>query len=730
MLKRMIAETSLATAELDRRDALRLGLGVGAGLIIGFHGASARAATEGAPSASAVPFTAFVQIRPDDTVTVFNKHLEMGQGNATGLATLIAEELDARHDQMRVEHAPANTALYKNLFFGLQGTGGSTAIANSFMQYREAGAAARGLLIRAAAERWGVAPDAVTIREGALVHGDKTLRFGDVAEAAAKLTPAGAPVLKTPDAFRYIGKAFPRVDTPLKTAGAPGAFGIDLNLPDMLVAVMARPPKFGATPATLKDDEARAVPGVVDIVRTPHGVAVLAEKTWPAIRARDLLTVTWDESGAETRGSDTIIAEYRALADEPGTTFRQDGDADAALKAADSVVEAEYVFPYLAHATMEPFNITIQIREGEAEMWLGSQFQTVDQGVAAGLLQLPPEKVTVNTLIAGGSFGRRAVPGSPFVGEAIAIAQAAGTTRPVKLLWTREDDMRGGWYRPAYVHKVAAGVKDGRISGWRHRIVGQSIVTGTPFEDFMVKDGVDATSVEGLADHVYAIADFQGEVHNTKTGVPPLWWRAVGHTHTAYAMETMIEQLAVKTDMDPVAFRRGLVPAGDRRRAVLDKAAAMADWAGPKTADGRFRGVALHKSFSTYVAEIAEIRLDDSGRLKVEQVWCAVDCGIAVNPDNIRAQIEGGVGYGLGAILRNALTLSDGVVEEGNFDTYEPLRITDMPKIHVEIIASDAAPTGVGEPGTPPIGPAVANAVFHATGAMPTILPLARQGLV
>ena len=383
------------------------------------------------------------------------------------------------------------------------------------------------------------------------------------------------------------------------------------------------------------------------------------------------------------------------------------------------MIETEYVFPYLAHATMEPFNVTVQLKGDSAEFWLGSQFQTVDQGVAATILNLPPEKVTINTLWAGGSFGRRAVPGSPFIAEAIAVAQAANTDQPVKLMWSREDDMRGGWYRPAYVHKVRAGLKAGEISGWSHRIVGQSILAGTPFEAFLVKDGIDGTSVEGVSDHAYGIADFQAELHTTTTGVPPLWWRSVGHTHTAYAMETMMEQLAAAAGEDPVAFRRQLLADGDRRIGVLEKVAEMSNWSGPKAGDGRFRGVALHKSFSTYVAEIAEISIADDGALKVEDVWCAVDCGIAVNPDNVRAQIEGGVGYGLGAVLRNAITMTGGEVDQGNFDSYEPLRITDMPRIHVEIVASDEAPTGIGEPGTPPIGPAVANAIFAATGDTP-----------
>ncbi len=717
-----------APPRASRRDFLRFTALAGAGLLIGVRwgGNAARAATGSGPN-----FTPFIRIDTDSTVTVFSKHLDKGQGSATGLATLVAEELDATWVQTKVEFAPANAELYKNLLFGIQGTGGSTAIANSFEQYRRAGATARVMLIQAASKRWGVPGSQITISQGMVRHpSGKTARFGELAELAAWTGVPETVTLKTPDRWVYIGQGFPRVDTYNKTIGAPDTFGMDVQLDDMLVAVLARPPKWGGTVGSFDATEARKVRGVVDILQIPQGVVVLAKSTWPAIKGRDALKIDWDFSQAETRSTSVLEGEYRALARRQGIPFRSDGDADAALTGAAQVVEGTYVFPYLAHAPMEPIDITILFEDGKATLWTGSQLQTLDQNVAAAVLGIEPQDVAIHTLWAGGSFGRRAIYDSHYAGEAAAIAKAWGRPQPIKLVYTREDDIRGGYYRPMYVHRVRAGVDaNGRLVGWHHRVVGQSLMMGTAFESFAVHDGVDDSSVEGLKDATYAIPNFRGEVHNTSVKVPVLWWRSVGHTHTAYAMETMIDRAAKAAGRDPLEFRLELLAGDARKTGVLKLAADKANWGAP-LAEGRWRGIATQKSFDSYVAQIAEVSRRANGTFRVEKVWCAVDCGVPVNPDNIRAQMEGGIGYGLGHILRNAITLTDGAVDQDNFDTYEPLRIDDMPEVEVHIVPSGEPPTGVGEPGVPPIGPAVANAIFAATGEMPEELPLTRGGLV
>ena len=515
-----------------------------------------------------------------------------------------------------------------------------------------------------------------------------------------------------------------------KLIGAPDSFGMDVHLDDMLVAVLARPPKWGGTVKSVDSAAARRGRGVVDVLEVPQGVVVLARSTWPAIKGRDALKIEWDFAQAETRSTRQLELEYKAMAKREGIPFRSDGDAAAALAGAAHVVEATYVFPYLAHAPMEPIDITILFKDGKATLWTGSQLQTLDQNVAAAVLSIQPQDVAIHTLWAGGSFGRRAIYDAHYAGEAAAIAKAWGKPQPIKLVYTREDDIRGGYYRPMYVHKVRAGVDaDGKLTGWHHRVVGQSLMIGTPFEGFAVSEGVDHSSVEGLEDATYAIPNFRGEVHNTAVKVPVLWWRSVGHTHTAYAMETMIDRAATAAGRDPLAFRLALLADDARKTGVLKLVAEKAGWGTPPPA-GRWRGIAVQKSFNSYVAEIAEVSRRDDGTFKVEKVWCAVDCGVPVNPDNIRAQMEGGIGYGLGAVLRNEITLTDGAVDQDNFDSYEPIRIDEMPDIEVHIVPSEEAPTGVGEPGVPPIGPAVANAIFAATGEMPTELPLTRAGLV
>ncbi len=712
-------------ANVDRRGFLKLSLGTGAGLVIGVYGAARPDGAKAAASDVAV-FNPFVRVTPDNKVIVLSKHLDKGQGTASGLATLVADELDADWSQMAAEFAPADAALYKNLFFGVQGTGGSTAMANSFDQYRNAGATARAMLVAAASAKWSSPADKISISKGVVTDGTNSATFGELAVEAAKRPVPKSVTLKDPKDFVFIGKSFPRLDQVAKTTAQP-IFTQDIQLDGMLVAVIARPPKFGATVKSVDATATKAIKGVVDVVTIPQGVAVLAKGTWPAMQGRDALKVEWDDSKAETRGTDELLAEYRKLAEGPGLSVRKDGDAAQALASADKVVEAEFIFPFLAHATMEPMNCVMLFKDDACTIWTGSQMPTVDQSITAAILGLRPEAVTIHTQWAGGSFGRRAVYNSDYVAETAALVKAYGKPVPIKVVWTRPDDIKGGYYRPMYLHKVKAGLnKDGTIAGWQHRIVGQSILSGTPFESMAVKDGIDDSSVEGASNSPYTIANFELDVHNTKVGVPPLWWRSVGHTHTAYVMETMIDELAVLAGKDPVAFRLDLLKNSPRHAAVLQLAADKAGWGTAPLPAGTARGVAVHESFKTFVAQVAEVRMLD-GQPKVDRVVCAVDCGLAINPDNIVAQMQGGIGYGLGAVLKSKVTLKGGEVEQANFDDYEVLRFNEMPAVEVHIVPSSAPPTGVGEPGTPPIGPAVANAVAQLTGQRIRALPFSQN---
>ncbi len=707
----------------SRRRLLRDGALVGAGLIVGFRwGGGARPAR--AAAAGDFPLNAFVRIASDDTVTVISKHIEFGQGTYTGLATILAEELDADWPQVRVESAPADASRYNNLAFGpAQGTGGSTAMANSWQQLRRAGATARAMLVAAAAEAWGVPAAEITVDRGRLAHpSGRSARFGELAEAAAGTTPPDEVRLKAPKDFRLIGTRVPRVDVPAKADGS-AAFTIDTYLPGMLTALIARPPRFGATPKSFDAGAAKKVRGVVDAVAVPAGVAVLAESFWAAKKGRDALVVEWDESGAEKRGSGELFAEYRALAGQPGAEVRRDGDPEAALAAAATVLEADFEFPFLAHAPMEPMDCVIRLGQERCEVWAGSQLQTVDQAVVAATVGLAPEKVEIHTLLGGGSFGRRATPVGDVAGEAASIAGAIGGSAPVKLLWTREDDVRGGFYRPMVVHRLRAGLDaGGDLVAWHQRIVAQSILTGTPFEQALVKDGIDNTSVEGGSTLPYAVPNLLVDLHTTDVGVPVLWWRSVGHTHNAYSTETFLDDVAHAAGRDPVELRRALLKDHPRHLGVLELAAEKAGWGSPLP-EGRARGVAVHESFSSYVAQVAEVSLGEGGLPKVERVVCAVDCGIAINPDNVRAQMEGGIGFGLGAALHDEITLDEGRVVQSNFHDYRSLRIEEMPRIEVYVVPSTEAPTGVGEPGVPPIAPAVANAWRRLTGRPARRLP-------
>ncbi|ALE56939.1 xanthine dehydrogenase family protein molybdopterin-binding subunit [Paraburkholderia sp. SIMBA_055] len=725
------------TTDLDLPDAVRpsrrtflkaAGAVAAVGLTIGFEwaGTGRRALAATAPEAAFAP-NAFLRVAPDNSVTVIAKHVEMGQGAYTGIATIVAEELDANWQDVRVESAPADAKRYANLAFGMQGTGGSSAMANSWMQLREAGAKARAMLVSAAAAQWRTPASELTTRDGSVHHAatNRTATYGSLASAAARLPVPDKVALKSPKDFRLIGHQAPRVDVPPKTDGT-AQFTLDVTFPGMLVALLQRPPLFGATVRSFDASAAKAVPGVVSVVQVPGGVAVVAKGFWAAKQGRDALKIEWDDSKAEKRSSDAIMAEYRQLAEQPGASARKDGDATQALAGAAKKISATYSFPYLAHAPMEPLDAVVKLTADSCEIWAGDQFQTVDQGNAARTAGLDPQQVKIHTLYAGGSFGRRANARSDYIVEAVSIARALGANgTPVKLQWTREDDIHGGFYRPMYFHKLDAGLSaDGKLVGWRHRIVGQSILGGTPFASAMIKNGIDATSVEGAANMAYAIPNISVELTTTQTGVPVLWWRVVGSSHTAFAVEAFIDEAAHAAGKDPFVFRRDLLAHEPRMRAVLELAARKAGWDPAKPLPkGRGRGIAVAEAFKTFVAQVAEVSVDKDGNVKIERVVCAVDCGTPINPDIIAAQMEGGIGFGLGAVLHSAITLKDGKVEQNNFDGYQVLRIAEMPKVEVHIVPSGEAPTGVGEPGVAPVGPAVANAIFAATGERLHSLP-------
>lgn len=709
-----------------RRTFLKVAAGGSAGLMLGISlsaGAQAQA-TAASVADTALEYNAFVSITPDNLVRIYIKHLEMGQGVYTGLATCVAEELDADWSQIVCEHAPVDTAKYANLLMGQQGTGGSTAMANSFMQLRRAGAAAKAMLMTAAAQRWQVPAEEISVSNGVVSHGSHSATFGELATDAARQTPPAndALVLKTPDQFRLIG-----IETTLrKDVGKHDGTAIytqDVQLPGMLTAVVAHAPRFGARVKSFDAAAALARKGVRQVFAIDTGIAVVADDYWSATKGRELLQIEWDETSAETRSSATLLEQYRSLVTTEGAIAEQHGNAVATLANASDSMELVFEFPYLAHAQMEPVNCVAQVSGNSAELWYGCQSATGDQAAIAHLLGARTQDVKINTVFAGGGFGRRANPQADYVLEAVRIArQVPGTA--VKLVWSREDDMQGGFYRPAYAHKLSAALNDqGKPTAFQARIAGQSIMAGTSMAAMMVNNGIDNTSVEGLTEFSYDVPERQVELHTTDVGIPVQWWRSVGNTHTAFSKEVFIDALARKAGIDPVAYRLSLLTNNPRETAVLKLVAEKAGWDTRELPAGWGRGVAVHTSFGSTVAEIAEVSVQGN-TFKVERVVAAIDCGIAVNPSIVRAQVEGAIAYGLSAALQDELTLTDGVVDQSNFHDYQVLRMNAMPVVETHILPSTNAPSGVGEPGTPPIAPAVANALADATGQRLTRLPL------
>jgi isoquinoline 1-oxidoreductase beta subunit len=711
---------------LSRRGFLQGTAVATAGLAISFYvptGAKAQPKPKAAPPP---PPNAFVRIGSDDSVTVLLAHSEMGQGIWTGLAMLIAEELECDWSKVRCEHAPA-AIIYGHPLMGIQMTGGSASQHGEFERYRTVGATAKEMLVRAAATKLKTKPTALKVVNGVISNGKQSVRFGEVAEDAMKLQPAAKVTLKKPADWKIIGKPTKRLDSPAKITGT-ATFGMDIQFEGLRVAMIARPPGFGWKRGTVDSSAALKISGVEQVVTVDAGVAVVATNTWAAKVGRDALKVDWQvpESPADT---ERFLTEYRELAQKPGAVVVADGKIDDAF-AKGKIVEAEYVVPFLAHAPMEPLNCAVKITGDEVEIWTGTQMQTLDQMTAAKLAKTSPDKVKINTTFLGGGFGRRANPAADFVAEAVMVAQAAKV--PIKTVWTREDDIRGGWYRPMFLHRVRAAVNgDGMPTAWDHTVVGQSIMEGGPFA-MMIKNGVDETSVEGIAESPYlsAIKTKRVTLHSPKSAVTVLWWRSVGNTHTAFAMECMIDELAHAAGKDPLAYRLALLKGHKRHIDALSKVAEEAGW-GKAAPAGRARGLAIHESFGSIVAECAEVSIDKRGGrefIRVHEVHVAADCGQAVNPLAVDAQLHGSVAYGMSAAMHGKLTLKDGRVQESNFHDYPVLRMAEMPVVKTYIINSGAKMGGIGEPATAPIAPAIANAVFALTKQRLRTLPFELGG--
>ncbi len=709
-------------AGATRREVIVTGVAASGALLVGCS--LGEAMSVGSP-VKVGEFGPFLKIDASGAVTVISKHIEFGQGNHAGLAAIVAEELDADWSRVSVEQAPANAKLYANTGMGVQGTGGSSAISNSWDQLRKAGAAARAMFVQAAAGRWQVDAAEITVKDGILSHAasSRAASFGDLLADAAKVTPPEIPTLKDPKNFTLIGTDRVRRKDSVAKSNGTAKFTQDVQEEGLLVAMVAHPPRFGGKVKSFDAAAARKVPGVVDVFKIPSGVAVVANDTWSAHKGRAALTVEWNEDKAEKRGSDVLLAEYRRIAAGQGpadlkwTPFDSKGDVASVTDG--EMFEAAYDFPFLAHAAMEPMNCVARVKGNNASLSFGSQIPTIDQLNTAKIVGNLPGAVKIETLFAGGSFGRRATFQSDYVVEAVHIAKKVGKGTPVKLVWDREDDMRAGYFRPLVHHDVKIRLdKDGYPATWRHRIVSQSIMRGSPTGT----PKLDETAVEGALGSPYfkATPIVDAAVALPEVEVPVLWWRSVGATHTAFVMEHTIDQLARKAGKDPIDYRRTLyAKAGAKRHlAVLNLAV---EKAGPTAVEGYTRGVAVHECFGSVVCQIAEVKIAPGGvEPRVGRVITAIDCGTAISPDQIAAQMEGGTCYGLSAALFGEVTLKDGSVQQSNFDTYRVLRLNEAPTVETHILPSGNAPSGVGEPGTPVIGPAVANALL-AMGRAPTL---------
>ena len=684
--------------KVDRRSFLA----ATGGLLLGF------CLPERGRADTASKLNGFVHIAPDDTVTFFIHKAEMGQGTVTSLSMLLAEELECDWKKIRTEFPGVDPASYGPM----QGVFGSASIRSSWQPLRKAGASAREMLIAAAAQKWGVDQSQCRAENGFVVDTSSNARlsYGSLADAASKVPVPASVTLKDPTQFRVIGTSAKRLDTPDKVNGK-AEFGIDVRVPGMVYGVVARCPVFGGRVASFDAAKAKAVPGVKQVVQISNGVAVVADNTWSAMEGRRALQVQWDEGPNAHATNASIRKMFADLCETPGAVARKQGDAEGALAGAARKIEAVYEAPYLAHAPMEPLNCTAHVRPDGCDVWASTQFQSAARDTAVKITGLPPDKVQIHTLFMGGGFGRRG--GSDYVGEAVEVAKAIGV--PVKVTWSREDDLQHDTYRPASYTRFAAGL-DG--DGWP---VAFTARIACPAFGFM-NNGVDFAGVEGIADLAYAVPNLQVEYHAPKAGIPVNYWRSVGYSQNTFFAESFIDELAAASRKDPVEFRRHLLAKSPRLQAVLALVAEKAGWGKPLP-DGRYRGVAVANNIGSFNAQVAEISID-RGKLRVHRVVCAVDCGYVVNPAIVEQQIQSGIVFGLTAALKGDITIDRGRVTQGNFDKYTMLRIQEMPVVEVHIVPSPNAPGGIGEASTPGIAPAVANAIFAATGKRVRSLPI------
>ena len=695
---------------LSRRGFLQAGAAAGGGLMLGlslpFAGADAAAAAEGfAPNA-------FIRIGGDGQVVLTMPYVEMGQGTYTSIPMLIAEELEVDLKQVRLEHAPPNEKLYVNPLLGVQATGNSNAIRGAWQPLRQAGAVARTMLIAAAAKRWNVEPASCRAQDGEVIHAasGKRIKYGELAADAAGMPVPGNVALKPPQDFTLIGKPAKRLDTPAKVNGT-AVYGIDARPPGVKIATLAQSPTFGGRVKSVDDTAAKAVKGVRQIVRLDDAVAVVADHMGAAKKGLAALKIEWDDGPHAKLTTGDIAAELEQATLKPGAVAQNIGDADQALAGATSKVEAIYQVPFLAHATMEPMNCTVHFRNDACEIWIGNQALARVQTRAAKVAGLPPEKVIVHNHLIGGGFGRRLE--SDGAERAVQIAQQVDG--PVKVVWTREEDIQHDMYRPYWFDRLTAGLdKDGKPVAWNHRFAGSSVIARWLPPGF--KNGLDPDSVEGAIDLVYDLPNFHVEyVRVEPPGIPTAFWRSVGPSHNVFVTESFIDELAAAAKQDAVAYRRALLEKTPRAKAVLDLAAQKAGWGQPLP-KGRGRGVSLQNAFGSYMAHVAEVEVAKDGTVRVWRATCAVDCGTVVNPDTVQAQAQSGIIFGATAALYGEITLKNGRVEQTNFDTYQMLRMNEAPAVDVHIVKSSEPPGGIGETGTSAIVPAIANAVFAATG--------------
>ncbi len=705
---------------IDRREFLKAGALAGAGLALGFY-LPVRESAFAAEQAPFYPTNAFVHIGEDNVVTVLVNKSEMGQGVYTSIPMLVAEELECDWSKVRVQPAPV-AEIYNNPMSGMQMTGGSTSIRTEWTRMREVGAAARQMLVAAAAKRWSVDPASCLAENGTVRDASgRTLRYGQLTLEAARMPVPTQIVLKDPSRFKILGKPTRRLDTPEKLDGT-ALFGIDILLPGLLTALVERSPVYGGKAKQLRSEKAKAIPGVKEVVRIASGVAVVATDYWAAKRGRDALEIEWDYGPRAGISSEAMHKKYAGMSEEPGLVARKDGEPERALAGAAKKVSVQYDLPYLAHADMEPLNCVVDLRPGSCEIWVGTQGQTADRDLAAKMSGLRPNQVKLHTTFLGGGFGRRGNPHSDFVDLAMQVALEV--KKPVKVIWSREDDMKGGYYRPLWHARMSGGFDEsGNLAAWQHRIVGQSIMKGTSNEKRRIKNGVDLSSVEGANELPYEIPNILVDLHSPEEGMPVQWWRSVGHSHTGFEVESFIDELAHAAGKDPYRFRRSLLGKHPRHRGVLDLAAEKAGWGG-ELAPGRARGIAVFKSYESYVCQVAEVSVAANGRVRVHKVVCAVDCGMTVNPATIEAQMEGGIVFGLSAALYGAITVEEGRVQQENFDDYQVLRMDEMPVVEVHIVKSLEKQGGIGETAVPPIAPAVTNAIFALTGKRIRRLPI------